>query len=125
MFLLILVISTDAFSLNCANVISTQDINECGRIEMGKTEKELNIVYQRVISQLKKISKGASVTDKSALPDKLIQAQRFWIKFRESDCGAVYTFWSDGSIRGAMYTSCMQQRAQQRIEELKEYEKID
>lgn len=61
------------------------------------------------------------MTDKSDLKKQLIDAQRVWVKFREADCQAIYTLWSDVTIRNAMYIECMSTRAQQRIKELNEF----
>jgi uncharacterized protein YecT (DUF1311 family) len=119
----ILFLSNQVFALDCEKAITTPDINECGRIELDKVEKELNLVYQRVLKMMDKISKEPSAENNSDLKKSFIDAQRLWVKFREADCQTTYTFWSGGTIRGAMYIGCMQARAKQRIKELQEYEK--
>jgi uncharacterized protein YecT (DUF1311 family) len=111
------------FALDCERAISTPDVNACGQIELDKVELKLNQVYQRVLKQMDEISREKSdFADKSKLKKSFVEAQRLWVKFRKADCDTTYTFWSDGTIRGAMYLSCMTSRAEQRIKELKMYE---
>ncbi len=111
------------FALDCERAVSTLDVNACEQIELDKVELKLNLVYQRVLKQMDKISRDPSnSTDKSKLKKNFIDAQRLWVKFRKADCDTTYTYWSDGTIRGAMYLMCMTSRAEQRIKELKIYE---
>jgi uncharacterized protein YecT (DUF1311 family) len=111
------------FALDCERAISTPDVNACGQIELDKVELKLNQVYQRVLKQMDEISREKSnLADKSKLKKSFVEAQRLWVKFRKADCDTTYTFWSDGTIRGAMYLACMTSRAEQRIKELKMYE---
>lgn len=115
--------SYSASALDCKRAISTPDINACGQIELNKVELKLNLVYQRVLKNLGEISREKSdFADKSKLKTSFVEAQRLWVKFRKTDCDTTYTFWSDGTIRGTMYLSCMTSRAEQRIKELKMYE---
>jgi uncharacterized protein YecT (DUF1311 family) len=121
--LVLLTYSSFGFALDCENASSTPDINACGKIELDKIELKLNQVYTRVLKMMDEISKDPSNTsNKSKLKKSFIDAQRFWVKFREADCDTTYTLWSDGTIRGTMYLSCMMDRANKRIKELEAYE---
>jgi uncharacterized protein YecT (DUF1311 family) len=112
--------------LDCAHAVTTPDINACAQLELEKKELELNQTYQRVLRTFDTISKTpSSVTDKSTLKQQLINAQRLWVKFRKADCDATYTYWSDGTIRGAMYLSCMLEKTKTRISELQAYTSTD
>ena len=122
-FLMLFFYSCTVFALDCERAISTPDINACGQIELDKVELKLNLVYQRVLKEMDEISREKSnIYDKSTLKKSFVEAQRLWVKFRKADCDTTYTFWSDGTIRGAMYLMCMTSRAEQRIKELKMYE---
>jgi uncharacterized protein YecT (DUF1311 family) len=122
-FLMLFFYPYSASALDCERVISTPDINACGQIELDKVELKLNQVYQRVLKQMDEIGREKSnVADKSKLKKSFVEAQRLWVKFRKADCDTTYTFWSNGTIRGAMYLSCMTSRAEQRIKELIMYE---
>jgi uncharacterized protein len=48
---------------------------------------------------------AGSQAAKAALP-KFDAAQAAWVAFRKTECDAVYAWWSDGTIRGAMYQTC-------------------
>ncbi len=122
-FLMLFFYSYSASALDCKSAISTPDVNACGKIELDQVELKLNQVYQRVLKQMDEISREPSnFADKSMLKKSFVEAQRLWVKFRKADCDTTYTFWSDGTIRGSMYLSCMISRANQRIKELKVYE---
>jgi uncharacterized protein YecT (DUF1311 family) len=112
--LLLAVCATSSFALDCDKAVSTSDINECARIGQEKVEKQLNVVYQDVL-------KTTAAPDAAEERKALIAAQRAWVKFREADCKAVYQKWAGGTIRGVMYTGCMQNRAETRIKELRDY----
>lgn len=123
--LVLLAYSSFGFALDCEKALTTLDINACGKIELDKIELELNQVYSRVLKKMDEISKDHSnISDKSKLKKSFIDAQRFWVKFRQADCDTTYTFWSDGTIRGSMYLACMTDRANKRIKELKAYEEM-
>ena len=122
-FLMLFFYAYSASALDCERVISTPDINACGQVELDKVELTLNQVYQRILKQMDAISSEKSnLADKSMLKKKFVDAQRLWVKYRKADCDTTYIFWSDGTIRGAMYLICMTNRAEQRIKELKVYE---
>ncbi len=119
---ILMFVSYPAFALDCGNVYRTIDLDECGRIELNKLDRELNQTYKYALNSFDKIGKDASgPADKSKLKQSLIQAQRFWVKYRDADCGTTYTLWSDGTIRGQMYLGCMISKTQERIKELKQY----
>lgn len=111
------------FASNCESPQTTIEINQCAELELKKTEAELNKQYQLALKQMDEVGKDASISDKSKLKQNLVDAQRLWVKFRESDCKTVYTLWSDGSIKNVMYLSCMTAKAEQRIKELEQYKK--
>ena len=131
LFFIVLCLSTHSMShgnetaqttLDCSQAVSTQDINHCTKIELDKKELELNQTYQQVLKQLDAVSKARPTSaNQSTLKKQLVDAQRLWVRFRKADCDTVYTYWSDGTIRGAMYLSCMLNKTDTRIQELKAY----
>jgi uncharacterized protein YecT (DUF1311 family) len=119
----VLFFSTKSFALNCDNPETTLEMNMCGELDLKKAEIKLNHQYQLALKKLDEVSKVDSLgAQKSRLKHRLIETQRLWAKFRESDCKTVYTLWSDGTARNVMYLSCMRARADQRSKELKQYE---
>ncbi len=112
--------SRDASALDCANAITTPDINECVAIEKDKVEVKLNETYQRVLAFLDN-SDPLIKEDAAKAKMKLKEAQRAWITFREADCDAVYAYNASGTIRTVMWIGCMQTHAEQRIAELNSF----
>jgi uncharacterized protein YecT (DUF1311 family) len=114
----------NTLALDCANAMSTPDINACAKLALDLKEIELDQTYQHVLNQFEAISLSPSNgADKSKLKQQMIEAQRLWYEFRKAECDAIYTYWSDGTIRGVMYLSCMTEKANARILELKAYDK--
>jgi uncharacterized protein YecT (DUF1311 family) len=118
--LLLLACSASAAAINCANAITTLDINECASREQAKVEAKLNKVYQRVLKSLDKPDE--ELEKYSEMKKKLIVAQRAWVKFREADCDAVYAKSASGTMRTVLFIGCMQSHAEKRIKELEAYE---
>lgn len=104
---------------DCGNAANTLEINACLQKQQEQTEAQLNQVYREVLAQIS--AESAQPDSPAQMKQQFIAAQRAWISFREKDCQAVYTFWSQGTIRNAMYLGCMRSRAEQRIKELQEY----
>lgn len=104
---------------DCGNAANTLEINACLQKQQAQTEAQLNQVYREVLAQIS--AESAQPGSPAQMKQQFIGAQRAWISFREKDCQAVYTFWSQGTIRNAMYLGCMRSRAEQRIKELQEY----
>ena len=110
--------ATSAHALDCANAVSTVDMNDCAAQEQQQVEKQLNDAYRRVLAETPAKVGGA----KPAKPkDSLVAAQRLWVKFREADCKAVLDLWSEGSIRNLQYLGCMRDHAQVRIKQLEAF----
>jgi len=101
----------DARALDCANAVTTPDMNECAAREQKVVEANLNRTYQQLLKDL-------NDPDSAATKKKLVVAQRAWVKFREADCAAVYEHYAGGTIRNLMHSGCMRGRAEQRIKEL-------
>ncbi|MEJ8678797.1 lysozyme inhibitor LprI family protein [Plesiomonas shigelloides] len=104
---------------DCGNAANTLEINACLQKQQEQMEAQLNQVYREVLAQIS--AESAQPDSPAQMKQQFIAAQRAWISFREKDCQAVYTFWSQGTIRNAMYLGCMRSRAEQRIKELQEY----
>ena len=128
LFVILLIASNPVLALDCDKASSnTVDVNDCRQVDLNKLDAELNQIYKHVLVKFDKLSKeppSLAVADKSKLKQELIEAQRLWVKFREKDCGATYTLWSDGTIRGLMYLDCKISKTEQRIKELKAYDEF-
>lgn len=102
----------------CATQRNTIEINQCAQQTQKDADRRLNEAYQALVKSL--VPRGADDdTDYAAVRKRLVEAQRAWITFRDSDCEAKLKFWESGTIRGAVYQGCLTERTEQRIKELK------
>ena len=102
---------------SCSTQKNTIEINECGNIILNQKDKILNVAYQQLIKKLAPTDK-LDTTDYAAVKKHLIEAQRNWLKFRDSDCRGQLTLNESGTIRGAVYLGCLIERTEQRTKEL-------
>jgi uncharacterized protein YecT (DUF1311 family) len=102
---------TPASALDCKNASATIELNECAQADQKAMEAKLNATYVQTM-------KALGDADHAALKQKVIVAQRAWIKFREADCAAEETRWAGGTVAAQMFMGCMQKRAQERIKDL-------
>ena len=107
----------------CKTQDNTIEINECGKIELAKKDKELNAAYQALIKRLAPSDKSDD-TNYTEIKKQLVEAQRNWIKYRDADCSAKYTLYEQGTIRGIVHLSCLKAKTEQRTKELLEWDKL-
>ena len=101
----------------CKTQANTLEINECGKQELAKKDKELNAAYQQLMKKLTPADKSDD-TNYAEVKKQLMEAQRNWIKYRDADCSAKYTLYQQGSIRGIVHLSCLREKTEQRTKEL-------
>ena len=107
-------VASSVYALNCETAIATPDVSECAKQKLLVVEEKLNQVYQKALNDLSNLDAEQDSKSKQ----KLIQAQRACVKFRDSDCDATYTQYEGGTIRGIVYIDCMRKHAERRIEDL-------
>ena len=78
---------------------STREIDACLAGRFDEADAELNRYYQAAIKRLREERETAS-------EQMLVRAERSWVTYRTSECGAVYENWIGGSIRGSMALNC-------------------
>jgi uncharacterized protein YecT (DUF1311 family) len=101
----------------CVTQRNTLEINECGKLTLAKKDKELNAAYQKLLKSLVAEDR-TDTTNYAEVKKNLIEAQRNWVKFRDSDCKGQLTLNESGTIRGAVYFGCLTERTEQRTKEL-------
>jgi len=89
---------------------STVGMSECTMRENAWWDQYLNFLYQDL--------KDSLTTEQFT---KLRDAQRAWIKFRDTDCDFNYEYWKEGTIRSTFYTSCVLDKTATRAIELSGY----
>lgn len=107
-------------ALDCAQAVTTPDLNACAARAQQQADTRLNVAYQRVLRALDR--EDAPAEERAVMKAALRDAQRLWVRFREADCKALYTRDAGGTVRTLTYHGCMQARAEQRTRELDDYE---
>ena len=122
----LLLAATNAFGQAadpCATQASTSEIDACAKLTLAQKDRELNVAYQKRLKRLVPAFKGDN-TNYAEVKKHLIEAQRNWVKFRDSDCQGMLTLYEYGSIRGAVYFGCLTGHTERRTRELLAWGKI-
>ena len=87
---------------------NTREINECMSERLGALEgvmsRYVTAARDRLKANERETAPGlGSVGD--ALP-KFEEAQRTWLRYRDTECSAVYDYYSPGSIRNMQALAC-------------------
>lgn len=118
LFALLLLLSSPLASAaagTCADAVSDPEIEACLAADLERADAEMNTVWSGLLAELKRDPEASPVRQ------RLIQAQRLWLRFRDADCGAVFTLHRGGTVRVAMQTSCLIAHTEQRTKELRAF----
>lgn len=99
-----------AQTIRCKRDGNTAEMKKCASDDYAVADKRLNQVYQQLIGQLRGEQK-----------QRLIQAQRTWIQFRDQNCRFVSSQALGGTAEGLFLTTCLTKVTQQRTQDLQEY----
>lgn len=100
LFVLLLMMSavSKAEEVNCDNAFTTYDMNVCAGRDMeqadAKLDKYLTAAKERYV-------------DEPDVVASLDKSQQAWLTYRQIYCDGIYDLWSDGTIRGVMFASCV------------------
>lgn len=109
--LLLLAAAGGAHALDCANAVTTAELNACAAQEQQRAEGKLNEYYQGVVARLQD----------AATRQALIDAQALWVQYREQDCKAVAQQYQGGSLSPVIYTGCMSRHTETRLRHLQNF----
>jgi len=84
------------------------EMNETANVKFKKADAELNKVYKQLMAILDKNEKQL-----------LIQAEKDWMKFRDSHCKFDSSQYEGGSIQPLIYSTCLEELTRKRIAEIK------
>lgn len=90
----------------CPNALTQPEINRCAMEHFKKADKDLNVVYQRILSKLNAIDRA-----------NLTTTQRAWLTYRDANCTAERQF-HGGSIAPTIEAFCLQHLTEDRTKEL-------
>jgi uncharacterized protein YecT (DUF1311 family) len=106
--------------IDCANAVSTYEMNACADKDFTAADAELNRVYAEALKSVPEMATEHPYDAKS-WEQALRASQRAWVAFRDAECqNHVAMFWSGGSGATAEIIGCMEEKTKVRIKELKE-----
>lgn len=95
--------------VNCRNPQSQYELNFCADQSAKVADRQLNRAYQKVYATLKGTPRES----------QLVDAQRAWIQFRDTNCAFERDRYKGGSISPLIYSSCVERLSKQRTQDLK------
>ena len=95
---------------NCKSPQTTLDQNVCSSQEFQAADRKLNQVYQQLQPKLNSKQK-----------QRLIVAQRSWLKFRDETCDYEMGQFEGGSVAPSTYGYCRARVTKERIKDLERY----
>jgi uncharacterized protein YecT (DUF1311 family) len=114
--LLPLLFPTAAHALDCDNANDQRTMNQCADQDYKAADKELNTLYQQITQRLK---------DNPDARKLLVDAQRNWVAFRDTECKFSTSTVSGGSIYPMIYSICLTGQTKVRVEAFKQYLKCE
>ncbi len=95
---------------NCKSPQTTLDMNMCSSQEFQAADKKLNQVYQQLLPKINSKQK-----------QRLIVAQRSWLKFRDETCDYESGHFEGGSVAPSIYGYCRARVTKERVKDLEGY----
>ncbi len=99
------------FIVKCNFNLSAQtqlEINHTTNLNFKKVDTELNKVYKQLMPLLEENQKTM-----------LIQAEKDWVKYRDSHCKFEASQYEGGSIQSSIFSTCLEELTRKRILEIK------
>lgn len=112
--------AADDTPIDCANAVSTYELNACADKDFVAADAELNRVYAAALNAVPEMATDPPYDAKS-WEQALRASQRAWVAFRDAECqNHVAMFWSGGTGATADITGCMEEKTKARTKELQE-----
>ena len=97
----------------CGENGTQAEANACARREYQKADAEMNRVFDRVVAELAVYGGGQQL--------KLRRAQASWLRYRDANCESEASIYDGGSIRPAVYHSCLASVTRERARRLEDF----
>ena len=93
--------------IDCANAMTQYDMNKCASSDYNRADAKLNEVYRALMATLD-----------SRRRQRLIEAGRAWMSYRDAHCRFETTESEGGSMHSLLYDSCLADLTKARTKEL-------
>ncbi|MEJ5375724.1 MAG: lysozyme inhibitor LprI family protein [bacterium] len=94
---------------------NTLEILECLEKKYKELDSKLNHLYRRILDQLGPSAKQTSQDRKANVRDLFVKAQKAWISFRDEECRARYSYFSEGSMGKLELMECQVELTKERL----------
>ena len=102
-----------SYALDCKNGGGSQaDMNQCADVRFKASDAQLNGTYKKVMACLDPVGDGAR---------SLVDAQRAWLRYRDSECKFQGSVSQGGSVQPMVIGSCLTSITDRRTKELNDY----
>ncbi len=106
--------------IDCANALSTHDMNFCADKELERADSALNEVYKKALASIPEMASEPPY-DAKGWEAALRASQRAWVTFRDAECNDhVAMFWTGGTGATGEILGCKTEKTEQRTKELKD-----
>jgi uncharacterized protein YecT (DUF1311 family) len=109
-----------ADDVDCANAVTTVDLNTCAEQSLDVADKALNETYKKILADLA-LPDTENAAGNLKWADALKVSQRAWVAFRDADCAKLMVHEAGGgtATTGAIL-GCMTELTQARTKSLQE-----
>ena len=83
----------------CGKYGTQAEANACARRDFAKAEAEMKGIYEQLVTEFA----GGDGDERR----KLEKAQSLWLQYREAACESEASIYEGGTIRPAIYSSCL------------------
>ena len=97
-----------AVQVSCSDPQTQYEMNVCADRKFKAADAELNRVYNLLASKLEEKARA-----------KLKATEVSWLKYRDDNCDYESSLYEGGSMRPAVYSSCMERMTKARAAELR------
>lgn len=102
--------------LDCANAMTTVEMNDCAALDVEAEEVRMRTYLARSLEAVRETSDSPELGVEAAA--QMAEAQTAWEAYVEAECGAVYTRWQGGTIRVLMALGCKRELTLERTRHL-------
>lgn len=91
---------------------------KCASINMARMDANLDDTYKKLQAHFHDLANGSCFYEN--LPNLLSESQNAWLNFRKKECSLVAESYKGGSLQPALWSDCMSDFAEKRMEFLRD-----
>lgn len=112
-------LAQDEPQVDCNNAQTQVELNYCAHVDWEAADAELNATYKEVRKALAERDKDWTLGGPKGT-ERLLDAQRAWITFRDAHCEVDSYSARGGSMQSMLYSGCLATLTRQRTKQLQE-----